>query len=198
MDDRFCNKSAAEIIADFTSILDNKGTAIDIAYAFEALKKAAPSIQQKVINELEDQLISQAKQDGKAWADVTAELEIMGEGIAPHEEKYALLDDLERLKPMTEALLYISCVKGDGAQLWTKTFAKEYMELSGWEMRTTTGLANLYADACEAAEDIRVSQEFEAAHERKARASLAEAHVTAAGNQQKLNKLAAAHKLRIG
>jgi hypothetical protein len=136
----FPNKTTAEIIEEFTTILES-GTKDDVHNAFEAVEKMNPLYRYVVVNAVEDRLIAQAKLDALAWNGLDWVKKEEKEA-----ERQALLGDLEHLRSMAQAFVEIYRIKSNAAQPWTKTFIDQYSVLLDCEKDSIETLADCIAD----------------------------------------------------
>jgi len=194
----FKDKTLGDIVETFASIINSGSSSAeeDIAAAFDALACERAPFKRRIVDEVEKMLIEQASLDGRKWERHLwegADLPSRSDWTEEYEmEKQALLNDLERLRPMSKAFLRICVLKSGDAQPWTKAFQKEFLKIAGQNMNTVEKLADCFAAVYAQVGEAPLSEP------KPAKLSLAAAaRLTAAAQQQKLNKFAAQRQFKI-
>ena len=157
----FTSKTSRAIQTEFMAIIDNKGTAVDIDNAFDALKAATPQVQRRVVDDLEDKMIEQVALATMAIAlgEMSSALDgdDFGDDDFDDDEEFdedvmldeEMLQELEVLKPLVQALARIAQIKGKDAQPQTKAYAKAFNRLTATEKESVEALAKCLYDVAQ-------------------------------------------------
>lgn len=165
------NETIEEICGRYVSVVNVPSIAT--LRIFSLMIDEVPDVEKRrqVLDALEDRLIAQATQIGADWG---------------HQWPSTAAKESDKIQALGWVLSRIAQIKEDQAQDYTRLFSREYEEMSGDKELPAREVAACFSIAAD-----KITQAATVTREAM------EAHLTAATQQQKLNRRAAAHKLRI-
>jgi hypothetical protein len=155
----FTNKSTGEIADEILALVDAKGSMEDVTEAFEAVYNQVRDLEDFIANKVEAGLVERANQDGAAWAKVTAALDANPGDEQAMNEQIALLDDLQRLRPMAQAFVKVfNSSRNAYSMPWALAIYKAFPKLSDTDKKSIPALAELFANTYDKLENNGAQQ----------------------------------------
>jgi hypothetical protein len=154
----FTNKTTAEIADEILALVDAKGSMEDVTEAFEAVYNQKRDLECFIQDKVQTGLVERAKQDGAAWAKVTADLDAKPDDRQAMDDQLALLEDMARLRPMAQAFVKVFSFLGSSSDPWTKAIREAFPKLSDADKKSIPALAELFANTYDKLENNGAQQ----------------------------------------